>query len=88
MQGNHAEHEDTPKMVKNKNKKTKKQNKKQKRHFDVQVYQEGVIWQFFQVSRHPREDSLFLSVVGFSIFFFSLFLIFFSFFVDDVIMLL
>ena len=85
MQGNHAEHEDTPKMVKNKK---KKQNKKQKRHFDVQVYQEGVIWQFFQVSRHPREDSLFLSVVGFSIFFFSLFLFFFSFFVDDVIMLL
>ena len=68
--------------------KTKKQNKKQKKHFDVQVYQEGVIWQFFQVSRHPREDSLFLSVVGFSIFFFSLFLFFFSFFVDDVIMLL
>ena len=81
MQGNHAEHEDTPKMVKNK-------NKKQKKHFDVQVYQEGVVWQFFQVSRHPREDSLFLSVVGFSIFFFSLFLFFFSFFVDDVIMLL
>ena len=74
--------------LKTKNKKTKKQNKKQKKHFDVQVYQEGVIWQFFQVSRHPREDSLFLSVVGFSIFFFSLFLIFFSFFVDDVIMLL
>ena len=81
MQGNHAKHEDTPKMVKNK-------NKKQKKHFDVQVYQEGVVWQFFQVSRHPREDSLFLSVVGFSIFFFSLFLFFFSFFVDDVIMLL
>ena len=88
MQGNHAEHEDTPKMVKNKKKKQKNKTKNKKKHFDVQVYQEGVIWQFFQVSRHPREDSLFLSVVGFSIFFFSLFLIFFSFFVDDVIMLL
>ena len=50
--------------------KKKQKTKNKKKHFDVQVYQEGVVWQFFQVSRHPREDSLFLSVVGFSIFFF------------------
>ena len=48
------------KKTKNKKNKTKQNKNKKTLHFDVHVYQEDVVWQFFKFPGYPREDSLFL----------------------------